>query len=125
MKYLLDVSTIVALIWSGHTDHTKASGWANGKKLAVCPITELGFIRVVTSPAFNATMEDARDVLENFLTVEKPEFIPAAARALDGEVAPTSGKTTDWYLANLAQHHGMTWATLDTRARHPAAVLVN
>lgn len=125
MKYLLDVSTLVALVWSGHSDHAKACGWANGKKLAVCPITELGFLRVVTSPAFNATMADARAVLKNFLIVEKPEFIPADHRALEGEVAPASNKTTDWYLANLAQHHGMTWATLDTRARHPATVLVD
>jgi len=125
MKYLLDVSTLVALIWNGHSDHLKARGWAKGKKLAVCPLTELGFLRVVTSPAFNATMADARAVLKNFLTMEKPEFIPADQRALAGEVAPASGKTTDWYLANLAQYHGLTWATLDTRARHPAAVLVN
>jgi predicted nucleic acid-binding protein len=125
VRYLLDVSTIVALVWSGHNDHDKANTWAVGKKIAVCPITELGFLRVVTSPAFNATMSDARAVLENFLTVEKPEFVPADVRALAGEVAPSSGKTTDWYLANLAHVHGMRWATLDTRAKHPSAVLVN
>jgi predicted nucleic acid-binding protein len=122
--HLLDVSTLVALLWAGHSDHAKANQWAAGKKLAVCPITELGFLRVVTSPAFNATMPDARAVLANFLAVEKPGFIPADIRALAGEVAPVSGKTTDWYLANLAQHHGLTWATLDTRAKHPAATLV-
>ena len=125
MKYLMDVSTIVALLWAGHADHARTNNWATGKKLAVCPITELGFLRVVTSPAFNATMEDARTVLENFLSDEKPEFVPADTRALDGEIAPTSGKTTDWYLANLANAHGMNWVTLDTRAKHPAAVLVN
>jgi predicted nucleic acid-binding protein len=125
VKYLMDVSTIVALLWSGHTDHAKANTWATGKELCVCPITELGFLRVVTSPAFNATMKDARSVLENFLTAEKPGFVPADLRALDGEIAPASGKTTDWYLASLAQAHGMSWATLDTHARHPAAVLVN
>jgi hypothetical protein len=123
-KYLLDVSTLVALLWTDHQDHAKANQWAAGKKLAVCPITELGFLRVVTSPAFNATMPDARAVLASFLAVEKPAFVPADVRALAGEVAPGSGKTTDWYLANLAQHHGLTWATLDTRAKHPAAMLV-
>ena len=95
-----------------------------GQKLVVCPFTELGFLRVVTSPAFNATMTDAREVLEIFLAEEKPEFIPADIRALQGEAAPSSSKTTDWYLANLAHAHGMKWATLDTRANHLARILV-
>jgi predicted nucleic acid-binding protein len=124
VKYLLDVSTMVALLWKEHADHSKTRSWAAGKKLAVCPFTELGFLRVVTSPAFNATMTDAREVLEIFLAEETPEFIPANIRALQGEVAPGSSKTTDWYLANLARAHGMNWATLDTRANHPARTLV-
>ena len=124
MKYLLDVSTIVALLWKEHADHTKTRAWASGKKLAVCPFTELGFLRVVTGPAFNATMPDARDALKDFLADDKPEFIPAGIRALQGEIAPASSKTTDWYLANLAHAHGMSWATLDTRANHPARTLV-
>ena len=124
MKYLLDVSTLVALLWREHADHAKTRTWASGKKLAVCPFTELGFLRVVTSPAFHATMTDAREVLESFLAQEKPEFIPADIRALEGEAAPSSSKTTDWYLANLARTHGMKWATLDTRANHPARALV-
>jgi predicted nucleic acid-binding protein len=124
VKYLLDVSTIVALLWREHGDHAKTRTWAAGKKLAVCPVTELGFLRVVTSPAFNATMTDAREVLEIFLAEEKPEFIPADIRALQGEAAPSSSKTTDWYLANLAHDHDMKWATLDTRANHPSRILV-
>jgi predicted nucleic acid-binding protein len=124
VKYLLDVSTIVALLWKEHADHAKTRAWTAGKKLAVCPFTELGFLRVVTSPAFNAAMTDAREVLELFLAEEKPEFIPADIRALQGEAAPSSSKTTDWYLANLAHAHGMKWATLDARGNHPARVLV-
>jgi predicted nucleic acid-binding protein len=122
MTYLLDVSTIIALLWQTHVDHAKASAWAKGKKLAVCPITELGFVRVSTSAAFNLPMADARKLLQDFLgTVE---FIPADLRALDGAVAPNSAKTTDWYLANLADKHGMQWATLDQYAKHPAALLI-
>jgi predicted nucleic acid-binding protein len=124
-KYLLDVSTIVALLWKSHTHNSRAEAWAKGKALAVCPITELGFIRVVTSTAYNATMEDAREVLADWLKHNSPEFIPADLRALDGAAAPTSAKTTDWYLANLAEAKGMKWATLDTRANHPAAELID
>lgn len=124
MKYLLDVSTLIALIWPSHPQHALSAAWRKGKDLALCPITELGFVRVSTSPAFNATMPDARKALTDFIADEKPEFIPADVRALDGEIAPTSGKTTDWYLANLAAAHGMMWATLDQGAKHPAAELV-
>jgi predicted nucleic acid-binding protein len=124
VKYLLDVSTLIALIWPSHVHHTQASAWRKAKTIALCPITELGFLRVSTSPAFNATMSDARKALEGFLAEEKPEFIAADSRALSGEVAPSSVKTTDWYLANLAAAHGMKLATLDQGAKHPAAELV-
>jgi predicted nucleic acid-binding protein len=123
MTYLLDVSTIIALLWRTQADHDKVSVGAKGKKLAVCPITELGFIRVSTSKAFNLPMDDARKLLEDFIGFA--EFVPDDLRALDGAVAPSSTKTTDWYLANLAHKHGMQWATLDQTAKHPAAVLIN
>jgi uncharacterized protein len=124
MKHLLDVSVLIALIWPQHSDHAKAKAWYSGKDVVLCPITELGFVRVSTSPAFAASMADARRALADFIRDDKPGWIPCDIRALDGHAAPASGKTTDWYLANLASHHGMKWATLDTGARHPAADLV-
>lgn len=124
MSHLLDVSVLVALLWPSHLDHKRAKAWASGKSLVLCPIRELGFIRVSTSPAFNATMVDARRALADFIADEKPEFIPADERALDGEIAPTSSKTTDWYLANRASAHGMKWVTLDGKAKHPNAEVV-
>ena len=69
-------------------------------------------------------MEEARNSLADFILDEKPLFVPVDERALSGQVSPTSAKTTDWYLANLAQAHGMQWATLDQAAKHPAAVLI-
>lgn len=125
MKQLLDISTLVALVWPSHVAHAKAVAWRTGKELAVCPIVELGFLRVSTSPAFNATMSDARKALSDFLTDEKPEFLPDDQRALDGYIAPSSAKTTDWHLANLAAAHGMQWVTLDAGAKHPAAFLIS
>ncbi len=125
MKQLLDISTLIALVWPSHVAHTKATAWRTGKDLAICPIVELGFLRVSTSPAFNATMSDARKALADFLSDEKPEFLPDDQRALNGLEAPSSAKTTDWYLGNLASAHGMQWATLDAGAKHPAAFLVS
>jgi len=124
VKYLLDVSTLIALIWPSHVHHGQARVWMKGKSVVLCPITELGFVRISTGVAFNASMVDARKALADFIADENPGFVPADAHALDGEIAPTSGKTTDWYLANLAKAHGMKWATLDGNAKHPAAALV-
>ena len=46
MIYLLDVSTLVALLTATHEDNEKVAAWLPGKKVAVCPLTELGYLRV-------------------------------------------------------------------------------
>ena len=124
MKVLLDVSTLVALLWENHVHHVCVEAWAKGKTLVLCPITELGFVRVSSSPAHNATVREAREVLADFIRDFSPEFFPADARQLDTKAAPASGKTTDWYLAELAEKHGLKWATLDQNAAHPAALVI-
>jgi hypothetical protein len=54
----------------------------------------------------------------------KPAFVPCDLRALDGLQATTGTKTTDFYLANLAESHGLKWATLDEQIKHPAAFVL-
>jgi hypothetical protein len=54
-KYLLDVNVLVALAEPGHEHHQRAQEWfsASGKgALGLCPLTEAGFLRVTTNPAF-------------------------------------------------------------------------
>jgi uncharacterized protein len=121
---LLDVNALIALIWSSHSSHARARAWLAGKSVALCPISELGFVRVSTSPAFNASMTDARKALADFIADDKPVFIPADVRVLNGEAAPNSKATTDIYLANLAAAHGMKLATFDTAINHPAAIVI-
>lgn len=124
MKVLLDVSALVALMWENHVHNVRVEAWAKGKTLVLCPITELGFVRVSSSPAHNATVNEAREILTDFIRDFSPEFIAADLRQLDTQAAPTSGKTTDWYLAELAEKHGLKWATLDESAAHPAALVI-
>ncbi len=120
----MDVSALVALLWENHEQHsTVKSCWA-GKPLVLCPITELGFVRVSSSPAHNATVEEAREILADFIEAHAPGFVAADLRILDASTAPSSGKSTDWYLADLAVAHKMKWATLDKKAQHPAAVVI-
>ncbi|HSY18266.1 MAG TPA: PIN domain-containing protein [Candidatus Acidoferrales bacterium] len=123
MNYLLDVSTLIALLLDDHVHNKKVTAWAAGKKLAICPLSELGFLRVAMK-AYNATPDQSRRLLKSFKDIDRPQFVPADISALEGDPFPSAGKSTDWYIANLAQKHGMKWATLDKGANHPARALV-
>jgi predicted nucleic acid-binding protein len=124
VKYLLDVSLLVALLIKSHTHHQLARVWFANRKAVVCPLSELGFIRVAMSPAYDFKMNEARTMLEDFYADEPAEFLPADISALKGQIAPSAGKSTDWYLANLAEEHNLKWATLDKTASHSARELV-
>jgi len=124
MTYLLDVSTLLAWLWVDHEHHQRVMRWQKGKSVAVCPIIELGFIRISTQPAFGATMDEARKMLSAWQEKIQPRFIPCDLRLLDSAAAPASGRTTDFYLASLAEKHGMNWATLDNDSRHQTAFVL-
>lgn len=123
MRYLLDVSTLIACLWQNHVFHQRAQAWLAGKDLAICPITELGFLRVSVA-AQGADLNHAREMLQTFLNKYNPSFVPCDLRALDGLKTTTGTKTTDFYLASLAEKHGMKWATLDENIKHPAALVL-
>ena len=68
MKYLLDVNLLLAVIWSNHPQHPRAFAWMAGKTVSVCPLTELGFLRISTQPkAINAPMDKSRELLKKFV----------------------------------------------------------
>lgn len=122
MTWLPDVSVLVAYLIPSHEHQTRVAAWWPGKQLAVCPITELGFLRVARALGF--AMPDARAALAEFLRDESPLFIPCDRRALEGPVAPSARKTTDIYRAELAAARGWRFATQDTGITHPAADLI-
>ena len=52
---LLDVNVLLALLDSDHIDHDRAHEWLGaeiGSGWASCPITENGFVRVISQPRF-------------------------------------------------------------------------
>lgn len=124
MTYLLDVNLLIAAIWRDHSSHAKADRWTRGRQLAVCPITELGFLRISTHPkGLNSDMDDARSLLADFLSKHDVEFVPCDLAGLESHATKSDG-VTDLYLADLASRRGMSLATLDTGIAHPAVVLV-
>ena len=73
MSYLLDVSSLLALLWENHLSHARVQTWARAEELAVCPITELGFLRISTQ-SFGADMDDARQSLSAWLMLNRKEY---------------------------------------------------
>src|SRR5687768_9280223 len=117
MKYLLDVNMLLAAIWTTHESHKKAVGWIEGKKLASCAISEIGFLRISTHPkALNSDMGSARTLLESFLNEHAVEFLPLDLPGLKSRAA-NSEAVTDTYLADFAHSKGCKFATLDRGIR--------
>ena len=124
-KYLLDVSTLIALLWDLHEHNGRVLHWQESAgKVAVCPISEIGFLRISTQPAFGATVEQARKMLRDWKAARKPEFVPCDIEALKTNAPKSGNQTTDFYLAGLAEKHGMKLATLENKMGHPAAFLI-
>jgi predicted nucleic acid-binding protein len=75
-------------------------------------------LRISTQAVFGATMSQARQMLADWTELAKPIRVWCDLAALEKEPAPSSGKVTDYYLANLAEKHGMALATLDRSITH-------
>lgn len=120
MTYLLDVSVLLAWLVTNHPDNRRVLAWEAGKSVAVCPITELGFLRIACN-TYGSSLTDAREALAAWMGKRKPAFVPCSIPAIDGTAAPTWQKTTDFYLGSLAAANAMRLGTLETTMGHSAA----
>lgn len=124
MRYLLDINVLLAATWTTHPQFRAADAWLRGKSVVVCPISELGFLRISTNQkAIGVPMKDARKALEFFLRETKAERIPDDLPALDSH-SEKAEQVTDHYLAALAQRHGCKLATFDGGIIHPAVEII-
>jgi predicted nucleic acid-binding protein len=124
MKYLLDVNVLLAAIWDAHPLHARAFNWMKEKNVVVCPLVELGFIRISADPkVFNLPMDRTRRMLDSFLRERKAHRIADDLPALES-FATESKNVTDLYLSELAEKHHLKFATLDGKIKHFAAVLI-
>lgn len=114
----------MALLWATHEHNDRVSRWQEGKRLAVCPLTELGFLRISTQEVFGLTVDDARRSLGRWLEQRKPLFVPCDIPALETDAPAAGSKTTDFYLASLAGKKGMKLATLDAGIKHKAVFVI-
>ena len=124
MKHLLDVNVLLAAIWTHHSRHAETFAWLQGKQIVLCPLSELGFLRISSNKkAMGIPMEKARTGLATFAKERKADWLSADLPALDSK-ADKSEQVTDNYLADLARKHRHKLATLDESIKHTAAEVI-
>lgn len=121
---LVDVNVLVALFDPDHVHHEAAHDWfaQEGRAAwATCPITEAGFVRVLSSPAYAGTVSRANDLaqrLRRFCASGGHVFWPDGVSLLDPAVFDLSRvaghrQLTDVYLLGLAHTHRGRLVTFD------------
>lgn len=124
MIALLDVNVLVALFDEVHLHHDAAHQWFGdnrGLGWATCPLTENGFVRVVSNPTYvgrGATLHHAIARLEQFRLSGDHSFWPDSVSLRDGTLfrpVHIAGhrQLTDVYLLAIAVRHGGRLATFD------------
>ena len=125
---LLDLNILTALLWPTHEHHAVAHAWFRGRghaHWATCPLTQLGFVRLVTNPAFSRdaiSPVEAIALLSENLRHEQHVFWSESLplqQAVRGMEARLHGfrQLTDAYLLALAHQRKGTLATFDRGVR--------
>jgi hypothetical protein len=121
---LLDINVLVALFDPDHVHHDAAHDWfaEEGRaSWATCPLTEAGFVRVLSNPAYRGTLiraADAADRLRRFCASGGHVFWPCDLSLLDRSVFDLSQiaghrQLTEVYLLGLAKTRGGRLVTFD------------
>ena len=115
MKYLLDVNALIALGYKQHVFHQRVSGWAAGKSLATCSITELGFVRILAQlPEADISVTTSREMLATMKRERRLKQISDSQSVVDLPAwVEKPGQITDGHLLALAQSNNSALATCD------------
>lgn len=121
---LLDVNVLVALADADHVHHDLAHDWfadEGGRAWATCPLTENGFVRVLSNPAYRGA-----DLRPDALAALLARFRASGGHHAWTDVVSLSDETlfnlafvrghaqlTDVYLLGLATRMGGRLATFD------------
>lgn len=130
MRSLLDVNVLLALFDSGHIFHQRARDWLDSvidDGWASCPITQAGFVRIISGTGYAAPIGTAQAVqLLGGATADPhhrfwPDDIALTGPQIDRTRLLSHNQVTDVYLLALAVAHGGRFVTFDQRIS-PAAV---
>jgi uncharacterized protein len=125
---LLDLNVLIALFWPTHEHHEPAHRWFSARQRAPwasCSLTQLGFVRLVTNPAFSRDAlppahavalleENLRHPAHQFWTdrLQVPDALSGLGSGL-GSGLTGYRQLTDAYLLAVARHHRGILATFD------------
>ena len=124
MVALLDVNILVALFDPDHVHHDLAHDWFVEQRVAgwaTCPITENGFVRVLSSPQYRPSPPKPvwlMDRLRRFCASGHHAFWPDSISLRDTSLFPSERHLghqhlTDMYLLTLAKSMRGALATFD------------
>jgi len=125
---LLDINILTALLWPTHEHHDAAHRWFGGRvdaPWATCPLTQLGFVRIASSPAFSRdalSPVEALALLVDNLAHPGHQFwtdslqLTAALKGMEARLQG-SKQLTDAYLLALAHRRKGVLATFDRGLR--------
>ena len=129
---LLDINILTALFWPTHEHHEAAHRWFGRRgsgPWATCPLTQLGFVRIVSNPAFSPdalSPGEALDLLGQNLAHPDHQFwtdgleVPSAIKGMEARLHGHK-QLTDAYLLVLANRRKGVLATFDRGLRTLAA----
>lgn len=134
MTFLLDVNVLVALVDTSHVHHEAAHRWFASTGLAswaTCPLTENGFVRILSNPAYKGGARrpyKAAEQLRILCELAGHVFWADSISIFDKshfELSRLQGhqQITDVYLAALAAANGGKVASFD--ANIPIHALCN
>ncbi len=123
MRALLDINVLLALLDSDHLDHGRARSWLEAEIAAgwsSCPITENGFVRVISQPRYPNPITPAEAISLLGGATEQPhhqfwacDLSLLDASALDQFRLHGPRQVTDAYLLALATKHEGRFVTFD------------
>lgn len=127
-RYLLDVNVFLALLSENHIHHQLVTSWFNvpGLQWAICPFTEVGFLRNATAArSGQITLSEATAVLARIARQPGYHYLPITAdwQTLCSPFFPRlygTKQVTDAYLLGLAVRNGLVLVTMDKGVMHLA-----
>lgn len=122
-RALLDINVLLALLDSDHVDHERAHDWLDDELVggwASCPVTQNGFVRIVSQPRYPSPVAPAEavDLLARACESRHHEFWPCDLSLLDPRIVDRSRlhgprQVTDAYLLALAAARDGRFVTFD------------
>ena len=125
---LLDINILTALLWPAHEHHEVAHAWFGGHAdapWATCSLTQLGFVRIVSNPAFSRdalSPVEALALLAENIAHPRHEFwtdslqVPTAVKGMEARLQGFK-QLTDAYLLAVAHRQRGVLATFDRGLR--------